>query len=139
MRTILADVPFLVFLAASTATAIVYFQQEAALPLQVLADGHSTAIYGSLISLNGLVVTAIELPFSSVTRRFPPRRVIAAGSVLLGVGFGATGARHLGAAARGDRGGVDARRDRGRPGLGRVRGRHLATAHARALRRRAGA
>jgi MFS family permease len=90
VRTILADVPFLVFLAASTATAIVYFQQEAALPLQVLADGHSTAIYGSLISLNGLVVTAIELPFSSVTRRYPPRRVIAAGSVLLGVGFGAT-------------------------------------------------
>ena len=90
VRAILADVPFLVFLAASTATAIVYFQQEAALPLQVLADGHSTAIYGSLISLNGLVVTAIELPFSSVTRRYPPRGVIAAGSVLLGVGFGAT-------------------------------------------------
>ena len=91
LRTLLADTPFLVFLAASTATAIVYFQQEATLPLQVLADGHSTAIYGSLISLNGLVVTAIELPFSSVTRRFPPRRVIAAGSVLLGLGFGATG------------------------------------------------
>ena len=90
-RTLLADVPFLVFLAASTATAIVYFQQEATLPLQVLADGHSTAIYGSLISLNGLVVTAIELPFSAVTRRFPPRRVIATGSVLLGLGFGATG------------------------------------------------
>ena len=90
VRSILADVPFLVFLAASTATAIVYFQQEAALPLQVLADGHSTAIYGSLISLNGLVVTAIELPFSSVTRRYPPRPVIAAGSVLLGIGFGAT-------------------------------------------------
>ncbi len=90
-RTLLADVPFLVFLAASTATAIVYFQQEATLPLQVLADGHSTAIYGSLISLNGLVVTVIELPFSAVTRRFPPRRVIATGSVLLGLGFGATG------------------------------------------------
>ena len=89
-RTILSDIPFLLFLAATTAGAIVYFQQEAALPLQVLADGHSLAIYGSLISLNGLVVTAIELPFSSVTRKFPPRRVIALGSVLLGCGFGAT-------------------------------------------------
>ncbi|HEY2788061.1 MAG TPA: hypothetical protein VGI72_01330 [Gaiellales bacterium] len=75
----------------ATATAIVYFQQEATLPLQVPADGHSTAIYGALISLNGPVVTAIELPFSSVTRRFPPRRVIATASVLLGIGFGATG------------------------------------------------
>lgn len=89
-RTIRSDVPFLLFLASSTAAAIVYFQQEAALPLQVVADGHSTAVYGSLISLNGLVVTLIELPFSSVSRRLPARRVIAAGSVLLGVGFGAT-------------------------------------------------
>jgi len=89
-RTILSDVPFLLFLTSSTAVAIVYFQQEAALPLQVIADGHSTAIYGSLISLNGLVVTLIELPFSSITRRLPARRVIAAGSVLLGAGFGAT-------------------------------------------------
>jgi predicted MFS family arabinose efflux permease len=56
----------------------------------VIADGQSTVIYGSLISLNGLVVTLIELPFSSITRRLPARRVIAAGSVLLGAGFGAT-------------------------------------------------
>jgi dipeptide/tripeptide permease len=35
-------------------------------------------------------VTLIELPLSSVTRRFPARRVMAAGSVLLGAGFGAT-------------------------------------------------
>jgi MFS family permease len=89
-RRILSDVPFLMFLASSTIAAIVYFQQEAALPLQVVADGHSTAIYGSLMSLNGLVVTLIELPLSSVTRRLPARRVIAAGSVLLGAGFGAT-------------------------------------------------
>ncbi len=89
-RTILADAPFLLFLAATTIGAVVYFQQEAALPLQVLADGHSLAIYGSLISLNGLVVTAIELPFSSITRKFPPRHVIALGSLLLGCGFGAT-------------------------------------------------
>ncbi|HEY3766143.1 MAG TPA: MFS transporter [Gaiellales bacterium] len=89
-RTILSDVPFLLFLAATTIGAIVYFQQEAALPLQVLADGHSLAIYGSLISVNGLVVTAIELPFSSITRKFPPRHVIALGSILLGCGFGAT-------------------------------------------------
>jgi hypothetical protein len=45
----------------ATATAIVYFQQEATLPLQVPADGHSTAIYGALISLNGPVVTAIRI------------------------------------------------------------------------------
>jgi MFS family permease len=70
--------------------ATVYFQQEAALPLQIVADGHTTAVYGLLISLNGLVVTVFELPLTTYTRRFPPRSVIAAGSLLEGIGFGAT-------------------------------------------------
>lgn len=90
-RTILADTPFLLLLAASVAGALVYFQQEAALPLQVRAYGHSTAIFGSLMSLNGLVVTVVELPFSAVSRKFPPRRVIALGLTLTGAGFAATG------------------------------------------------
>jgi MFS family permease len=91
LRTVLADTPFLLFLATSLAVALVYFQQQAALPLQVVADGHSTAIYGVLMSLNGLVVTLVELPSSAITRRFPARRVIAVGLMLSGTGFGATG------------------------------------------------
>jgi MFS family permease len=91
VRTILADAPFVLFLAASVAGALVYFQQHAALPLQVIADGHSTAIFGFLISLNGIVVMLIELPSSAITRKFPPRRVIALGLALTGIGFGATG------------------------------------------------
>ena len=91
LRTVLSDTPFLLLLAASFAGALVYFQQEAALPLQVVADGHSTAIYGSLISLNGLIVTLVELPSSAITRKFPARRVIACGLVLTGAGFAATG------------------------------------------------
>src|SRR6478609_739075 len=54
--TILADRAFLALLAATFAVGAIYFQQEAALPLQVVADGHSTAVYGLLISLNGAVV-----------------------------------------------------------------------------------
>ncbi len=44
------------------------------------------------------MVTAIELPFSSVTRRFPPRRVIAAGLGAARHRLRGDGARHLGAA-----------------------------------------
>jgi len=74
LRTVLADTPFLLFLCASLAVGMVYFQQQATLPLQVVADGHSTAIYGSLMSLNGLVVTLVELPSSAITRKFRPGR-----------------------------------------------------------------
>lgn len=91
VRTVVADTPFLLFLGASLAVGMVYFQQQAALPLQVVADGHSTAIYGSLMSLNGLVVTLVELPSSAITRKFPARRMIALGLVLTGFGFAATG------------------------------------------------
>lgn len=90
VRTILADRAFLALLAATFAVGLIYFQQEAALPLQVVADGHSTAVYGLLISLNGVVVILLELPLTTVTRRLPPRRVIATGCLLTGIGFGAT-------------------------------------------------
>ena len=91
IRAILADRSFLVLLVATTAGAIVYFQQFAALPLQIVADGHSTAFYGLLISVNGLVVVALELPLTSLTRRFAPRPVIALGMLATGAGMGATG------------------------------------------------
>jgi len=90
VRTILADRAFLALLAATFAVGAIYFQQEAALPLQVVADGHSTAVYGLLISLNGVVVILAELPLTTLTRRFPPRRVIATGCLLTGIGFGTT-------------------------------------------------
>lgn len=91
IRTILADRPFLVLLVATTAGALVYFQQYATLPLQVMADGHTTALYGLLLSINGLVVVAVELPLTSLTRRFAPRPVIALGMAATGLGMGATG------------------------------------------------
>jgi MFS family permease len=87
---LLADRAFLALLATSLIIGVIYFQQEAALPLQVIADGHSTGVYGLLISLNGLVVILLELPLTTVTRRLPPRRVIAAGVLLTGIGFGTT-------------------------------------------------
>jgi len=90
VRTILADRAFLALLAATFAVGAIYFQQEAALPLQVVADGHSTTVYGLLISLNGAVVILMELPLTTLTRRFPARRVIATGCMLTGIGFGAT-------------------------------------------------
>jgi MFS family permease len=90
VRTILADRAFLVLLATTLIIGVIYFQQDATLPLQVTADGYSTAFYGLLISLNGLVVILLELPLTTFSRRLPPRRVIATGVLLTGIGFGTT-------------------------------------------------
>jgi MFS family permease len=87
VRQILADRNFMLFLVGATIAALVYFQAYSTFPLQVTAYGFSSAVYGMLIGLNGLLVILIELPFSSVTRRFDMRRVMATGMLLIGVGF----------------------------------------------------
>jgi MFS family permease len=89
-RAILADRTFLLFLVASVAGAFVYFQSASTFPLHVLAHGHSKAVYGALISLNGLVIVFAELPLTAITQRLPARPVMAAGSALVGIGFGLT-------------------------------------------------
>lgn len=50
--------------------------------------GYSPAVYGGLISLNGVIVVVFELMVSSITRKFAPRRAIAFGYLFVGIGFG---------------------------------------------------
>ncbi len=90
LRTIASDRPFLLFLAASVAGALVYFQASSTFALQVVDHGHSKAVYGALMSINGIAIVAAELPLSAVTRRFPAPPVMALGSLLVGIGFGLT-------------------------------------------------
>jgi MFS family permease len=89
--TLRADHSFLLFLAASTLAGVVYFQSQSTLPLHVTDSGHSSATYGALISLNGLLVLALELPLSRFTQRLPRASAIAAGYALVGLGFALTG------------------------------------------------
>ncbi len=44
-------------------------------------------LYGVLLGWNGLMVMVAELPLTGLTQRFDPRRVMALGYLLLGVGF----------------------------------------------------
>ncbi|MGI8421745.1 MAG: MDR family MFS transporter [Gaiellaceae bacterium] len=94
LRALRSDRRFLAFLLASLLGSIVYFQQQATFPLQVRDAGHPAAIYGLLISLNGLVIVLFELPLTALTGRRPPRRVMALGSILVGLGFGVLGLSH---------------------------------------------
>ena len=94
VRTILADRGFLRFLAASVAIAFVYFQSTSTFALHVRESGLSNAAYGALVSLNGLIIVFLELPLTGVTQRLPQRPVIAAGMLLIGVGFGLTALAH---------------------------------------------
>jgi MFS family permease len=67
------------------------FQIATTLPLHVESLGFSTATYGLLLSLSGLLVASTEIAATSFTVRLPPRMAIAAGFLLIGLAFGSMG------------------------------------------------
>jgi MFS family permease len=90
VRAIRADRRFMLFLVASALGAVVYLQSTATLPLHIRSAELSRAVFGALISLNGVLIVLLELPLVGITRRFPATRMIALGVLLTGVGFGLT-------------------------------------------------
>jgi MFS family permease len=87
LRVFRRDRPFHQVLLAGFAIALVLFQMASTFGLQVTHLGFSAAVYGMIISLNGLLVVLFELPLTTITRRFAPRRVMAVGYLLSGIGF----------------------------------------------------
>jgi MFS family permease len=74
-------------LLANFAIALVFFQMCSTFSLHVTGLGFSSAAYGAIVSLNGVLVVLFELPLTAITRRFPARRVMAVGYLLGGIGF----------------------------------------------------
>jgi MFS family permease len=74
-------------LLANLAIGLVFFQIASTFSLHVTQLGFSTAVYGAIFSLNGALVMICELPLIMITRRFPARRVMALGYVLVGIGY----------------------------------------------------
>jgi predicted MFS family arabinose efflux permease len=84
---VLADRRYLLYLAAMFINSAAYIQYVTTLPLAMKAEGLATAWYGSLITLNGIMVITCELLVTKVTQRLPLRLVVAVGLVLLGAGL----------------------------------------------------
>jgi MFS family permease len=78
-------------LCASLGLAFVVHQAYATFPLHLARSGHTPVLYGSLMSLNGLLIIFIELAVTTYTRRLPAVLALAVGLLLNGMGFGAIG------------------------------------------------
>jgi len=74
-------------LCASLAVALVFVQVFSTMSLEITRNGFSPSIYGLVISLNGALVVLCELPLTTFTGRYPARRMLALGYVLIGAGF----------------------------------------------------
>ena len=85
----MSDRGFSIFLAASALGGLILVQAFSSFALQV-SSRFGNAQFGTLISLNGALIVFLELPIASWTQRQRPRRVMALGLLLLGLGFGIT-------------------------------------------------
>ena len=91
LPVILRDRPFLLFIASTLMASTVFMQHVSSYPLQIDAYGYSSAVFGMLISMNGVIICLTELPLTSFTRRRPAARVMTTGLVIIGIGFVPTG------------------------------------------------
>ena len=92
-RALFRDGPFMLLVGSAALITFVYYQQLYALPLRVVNHlGYSKADFGLLLTINGALVVLLELPISSLTMHRNPRRMLALGFLLVGVGYALTGA-----------------------------------------------
>jgi MFS family permease len=86
-RLILADRGFLLMMGAVFLVALVYMQTATTFSLQVRDAGHSSAVYGALLAMNGILIVFLELPITTRLQRGRGTRIIATGNLLVGLGF----------------------------------------------------
>ena len=86
-----ADARLVRVIVATFGLALVIHQAYATFPLHLERSGFTPVVYGSLMSLNGLLIIVIELWVTTLTRRLPSLLALAIGLLLNGIGFGAIG------------------------------------------------
>lgn len=88
LRAMRSNPPYLRAIFASFCIAVVFWQISSSWGLHVTAGcGFTEATYGWLMAVNGLMIVFLELPLTSLTRRGPETRVMAAGYALVGLGL----------------------------------------------------
>lgn len=79
------------FLLACLPVLVVFFQHEGPLPVFLVRDLRFTpAFYGTLFTVNTLIIVALEVKLNLFMAKWPHHRSLALGAWLYAVGFGAT-------------------------------------------------
>jgi MFS family permease len=80
----------LYFLAAMIPVQIVFFQLTSTLPLFLVRNLHlPESLYGTVFTLNTLLIVAIEVPLNTAMARWSHRSSLMLGAALYAIGFGA--------------------------------------------------
>lgn len=84
-----SHVPMILFLTAIVLIGMIFHQATSSMSLWLVdRQGLSARSYGTLLSINGVIVIVLELPLAAALARSSARRSLSVGVVLLGAGFG---------------------------------------------------
>lgn len=87
---ILRDHTFLLYCLCNLLTGMVFMQAFSTLPIYLRTVGYSKLDYGMMICWNGILIVLLQMPMTHVLSRFNRLKMILAGELLLGLGFGLT-------------------------------------------------
>ncbi len=83
------------FLLAIIPVIVVFFQHEGPMPIYLVRDLRlPESFYGSLFTINTLMIVALEVRLNLATAHWPHHRTLMLGSLLYAVGFGAMALAH---------------------------------------------
>ena len=88
LGAVLRDRTFLAFVAAVFLVLTVFSQCQSGLPIAMAANGLSSAAFGRIIAINGVLIVLLQMPVTRLLRRYPEGRVLAGASLVIGAGFG---------------------------------------------------
>ncbi|MGW2400312.1 MDR family MFS transporter [Kitasatospora sp. NPDC001664] len=88
LGTVLRDKVMTAFVLTTSGYAFVYMQTMSTLPLAMRAEGLSPAAFGVAMAVNGVVISVVQPLAASRLSRADLNKVLVAGMVLVGVGFG---------------------------------------------------
>lgn len=91
---VLADRPFVGLVLGNLFMAIIVWGATVVLPLQTDAYGLSTAAYGRIIAVNGVLIVLLQPWWTGHADRFRPTAVLVASGLLFGVGHGVNAFAH---------------------------------------------
>ncbi len=94
LGTVLRDTKFMAVVGLAFLVAMVLMQYTTSLPVTMGKEGFSSADYGVVISMNGLVVVLAQIPVNRGLRKAKPITILVVASLLTGFGFGLTALAH---------------------------------------------
>ncbi|MFC6085469.1 MDR family MFS transporter [Sphaerisporangium aureirubrum] len=89
-RDVIRDRLMMAYVAISLIFTFVYLQAYTTLPLAITGQGLSTAAYGVAMSVNGVLIVVVQPLVSHWLARRDPSRAMAAGMVIVGIGYALT-------------------------------------------------